>query len=114
MERISDTLGKALRRLDRPEAALAWVEGAWPRIVGRSLAAHTRPTRCRDGYLEIASDAHVWADEVHALEATLCARINEAWGAALVRKVKTLLPQEPATPKDSDNRHIPFVRRARQ
>jgi predicted nucleic acid-binding Zn ribbon protein len=113
MERIGDTLGKAVRRLDRPEATFAWIESAWPRIVGHSLAAHTRPSRCRDGCLEIAADARLWADEVDALEEQLRARINEAWGRALVRQVKTLVPRNPEQPKDSDNRHTPFVRRSR-
>ena len=113
MERISETLGKAVRRLDRPEATLAWIESAWPQIVGPSLAAHTRPIRCLDGHLEIAADARAWANEVEALAGQLCARINKAWGGQLVRQVKSLVPQQPEQPKDTDNRHTPFIRRSR-
>ena len=45
MQKAGDVLGKADARNEAlPEAAiLAWLNGAWPKIVGKTLAAHTRP-----------------------------------------------------------------------
>ena len=136
MERAGDFLGRVVRHLESPEAALAWLASAWPAIVGKSLAAHTRPMHCHAGSLEIAADSKAWRAELEPMAREFCARINQAWGRTLVREVKFLTakraflaPQASApspssgsrrapsgpgperVPRELDNEHIPFIRR---
>lgn len=108
-------MGKVVRRLGRPEAALAWLASSWPTIVGRNLAAHTRPVRCDDHCLELTADAPTWQTQLEQMQRELCARINQAWGGTLVREVKFVTPK-PGPRKisrESDNSHTPFIRRRR-
>lgn len=114
MERVSDFLSGVARRLARPEAALAWLRSAWPSIVGPALAAHTRPSACHAGVLEIAADGHGWRAELEAMKPQFCERVNHAWGAALVRDVKFTASRAAARPsREADNNHLPFIRRRR-
>jgi len=113
MERAGEFLGRVVRRLDRPDATLAWLVGAWPTIVGQALAAHTRPVQCREGRLEVAADASAWRAQLEPMTREFCARINRAWGGNLVREVRfvTAKPGPHGIPRELDNEHIPFVRR---
>lgn len=115
MEPVVEILGKALRRLDHPNAALAWLSSAWPSIVGKSLAAHTQPVRCNGGRLELAADAKAWQHQLEDMQRELCARVNQAWGGKLVREVKFVAARPaPKPPRhEADNEHTPFVRRRR-
>ncbi|HXX17967.1 MAG TPA: DUF721 domain-containing protein [Candidatus Acidoferrum sp.] len=113
MERAGDLLGRALRRLDQPEAALAWLSSAWPSIVGRALAAHTRPVQCGTGCLELATDGKAWQQQLERVKRELCGRINQAWGTTLVRDVRFVTAKHglKRPPREVDNEHTPFIRR---
>ena len=87
MERAGKILGRTLRRLERPEAAIAWLSSTWPQIVGKLLAARTRPVRCENGRLEIAADTKAWQKQLESMKREFCARINQAWGGTLIREV---------------------------
>jgi predicted nucleic acid-binding Zn ribbon protein len=115
MERAGQILGRALRRLKRPEAALAWLSSAWPSIVGESFAMHARPVRCIAGCLELTAEGAAWQQQLQTMTRELCDRINRAWGAALVREVKFVPARSSLNrpPRDVDNAHIPFIRRRR-
>jgi len=115
MERAGEFLGKVLRRLDRPEAALAWLSSAWPSIVGKALAAHTRPVRCAGGCLDLTADGKAWQQQLESMQRELCGRINQAWGGSLVREVKfvSAKPGPAGLRHEYDNEHIPFIRRRR-
>ena len=113
MERAANILGSALRRLDSPEAGLAWLSGSWTSIVGPALAAHTRPVRCSAGCLELAADGNFWQQQLEIMRHDLCGRINRAWGASLVREVRFVAVKPGPNPLrcEFDNQHTPFVRR---
>jgi predicted nucleic acid-binding Zn ribbon protein len=128
MERAGDFLGRTLRRLERPEAALSWLNAAWPHIVGASLAAHTRPVRCDQGCLEISINGNAWKKELEDLKPQFTARINQAWGGTLVREIQLVAaraatasagsaannssgPAPRRLPRELDNDHTPFIRR---
>jgi predicted nucleic acid-binding Zn ribbon protein len=129
MERAGDLLGRVARKLGHPHAALAWLSSSWPQIVGKTLAAHTRPLRCAGGVLEIAADAKPWQKQLDEMTGDFCARINQAWGRALIREVKFVVPKRgtsatsaAGSPRNSgpgpqrlsyelDNDHTPFIRR---
>ncbi len=124
MEKAGDLLGGALRKMKRPEATIAWLVSAWPTIVGKTLAARTRPLRCENGRLEVAADQKDWKSQLEPMTQEFCARINQAWGGKLVKEVKFVATPRTASktgqdgkpgPKlatrESDNEHLPFIRR---
>lgn len=112
MQRAAEFLGKVVRRLERPEAALAWLTAAWPSIVGKALAAHTKPVRCAAGRLEVTIDANAWQKQLAEMAKDFCARINQAYGSNLVREVKFTVtnPGPKRIPHQLDNEYTPFVR----
>jgi predicted nucleic acid-binding Zn ribbon protein len=112
MQRAGEILGNALRRLNRPEAALAWLRSAWPGIVGPALAAHTRPVRSFNGRLELLADSQVWQQQLESMKSELCDRVNQSWGARLVREV-SFVAAKTGSAHEADNDHIPFIRRRR-
>jgi predicted nucleic acid-binding Zn ribbon protein len=113
MERAGEFLGRVVRRLERPEAAIAWLAGAWPAIVGHALAAHTRPVECQGGCLQVTADARAWRAQLEPMAREFCGRINQAWGGHLVREVRFVAakPGPQRIPREFDNEHTPFVRR---
>jgi predicted nucleic acid-binding Zn ribbon protein len=116
MDKAGQVLGRALHRLNRPEAALAWLESSWPKIVGKALAARTRPLRCANGCLEISADNKAWRKQLEDMKPEFCARINEAWGGKLIREVKFVAakPGPRRISHELDNEHTPFVRRGKR
>jgi predicted nucleic acid-binding Zn ribbon protein len=113
MQKAGEFLGRVVKRLERPEAALAWLTSSWPKVVGKALAAHTRPLRCEGGRLEIAADNRAWQKQIEGMKREFCARINEAWGGILIREVKFVAakPGPNRVSRENDNEHTPFVRR---
>jgi predicted nucleic acid-binding Zn ribbon protein len=111
MERAGEFLGRALRRLDRTEAALAWLTSAWPSIVGQSLASHTRPVRCERGTLDIAAVGAPWTVHIESMQREFCTLINQAWGSTLIREVKFLASCPARLSHELDSTHTPFLRR---
>jgi predicted nucleic acid-binding Zn ribbon protein len=113
MEKAGTFLGRVARKLNRPEAAIAWLGTAWPTIVGKALAAHTRPLRCEGGYLIIVADGKPWQKQLEGLKREFCGRINQAWGGTLVHEVKFLAakPGPKGVSRELDNDHTPFIRK---
>ncbi len=112
MERAGDFLGTVLRKTKRPEAAMAWLTGVWPSVVGKTLAAHTRPVRCAGACLEISADAKPWENQIEGMKREFCDQVNKAWGSTLVRDVKFVATQASLrhVDKEFDDEHTPFVR----
>lgn len=112
MDKASDFLGGMFRQLKRPEAAVAWLTGVWPQVVGRTIAAHTRPVRCAAGCLEVATDGKPWRVQLETMQKEFCAQVNRNWGGTLVREVKFVPTSRPRhISHEFDNEHTPFVRR---
>jgi predicted nucleic acid-binding Zn ribbon protein len=140
MDKASDFLGRAVKKMKRPEATIAWLATAWPTIVGKTLALRTRPVRLESGRLEIAAEGKDWKSNLEPMSREFCDRINQAWGSKLIREVKFIvLPRAMAKsangtrsasgpaagpgakpgPKsvsgralrELDNEHLPFIRR---
>lgn len=112
MEQVGKLFGAALRKLKKPEAPLAWLVGAWPALVGKDLAARTRPAGFGAGRLEIATDGKDWQAQLESMSEAFCERINKEWGGTLVREVRFVRAQGPGKrpPREADNEHTPFVR----
>lgn len=112
MDRAGNFLGGMLRQLKRPEAAVAWLAGVWPSVVGLTIAAHTRPVRCAGGCLEVAIDGKPWQIELEKMSGEFCAQVNRNWGSHLVREIKFVAAARPPhISHEFDNDHTPFVRR---
>ena len=113
MERAGEILARAMRRIPRREAPLAWLTGAWPSIVGPRLAAHTRPVSCSGGSLEIMVGGKDWGRELSDMKSEFCRRINQSWGGVLVCEVRFVAAKASAgrIRHEIDNDHTPFVRR---
>jgi predicted nucleic acid-binding Zn ribbon protein len=110
MQRAGEILGLAVRRLEKPEAAMAWLEGAWTAVVGKELAAHTRPIRCTGGVLDIRASSKEWQNQIENMAGEFCNQINRAWGGVLVRGVRFSRARGPYVSKELDGEHTPFVR----
>ncbi|HVB57272.1 MAG TPA: DUF721 domain-containing protein [Candidatus Acidoferrales bacterium] len=116
MEKAGEFLGRVVRRLERPEAALAWLTSSWAAVVGKTLAAHTRPVRCESGCLEVSADGKAWRKQLESMKSEFCARVNQAWGGNLVHEIKFVAakPGPKRVSREMDNEHTPFVRRRKQ
>jgi predicted nucleic acid-binding Zn ribbon protein len=66
------------------------------------VAAHSRPTRLRDGELIIEAESTAWATQLRLLSRTLTAKLREELGADVVQ---TLVVRGPSGP---DWRHGAF------
>src|SRR6202453_2399885 len=111
MDRAGKLLGGVLRRLDRPEAALAWLASAWPKVVGKILAAHTKPIRCEAGRLEIVADGKAWQKQLESMKKEFCERGNQAWGGNLGPRVNFIAkPLRQRVELGMDNEHMAFIR----
>ena len=113
MERAGEFLGRALHRVGKPEAALAWLEATWQNIVGDTLAAHTKPVRCVNTCLEITSDGKVWQGQLEDMKREFCFRVNQAWGGNLIQEIRFVpgASDSKRVPRAFDNDHTPFIRR---
>ena len=129
MQRASELLGGALKKLKRPELTIAWLTTAWPTIVGKTLALRTRPLRLESGHLEIGTDGKDWKSQLEPMSREFRDRINQAWGGNLIREIKFLVVPRTASKaangsakpgpqsvkgrllRELDNEHIPFIRR---
>jgi predicted nucleic acid-binding Zn ribbon protein len=116
MQRAGEFLGKVVRRLERPEAVLAWLTAAWPSIVGKALAAHTKPVRCAAGRLEVTIDSKAWGKQLAEMTFEFCGRINQSYGSNLVREVKFTVSKTDTkrVPHELDNEYTPFVRQKKR
>jgi predicted nucleic acid-binding Zn ribbon protein len=88
----------------RQRRAIGSVFGRWAEIVGRDLAAHTRPDSFADGELAVTADSTAWATQVRLLAPVLVRRLNDELGDGSVRRVKV---RGPAAPRQRGSWRVP-------
>jgi predicted nucleic acid-binding Zn ribbon protein len=112
IKKISEFIGPALRRATAQRSSFAWLAGTWPAIVGKQLAAHTRPSHIANGVLEIAVTNKEWRTQLESVAAEFRARVNEAWGSSVIREVRFSDERKsgPRLRHELDNNYTPFVR----
>lgn len=87
--RVGESLDQLTRSLSGVGAQpLASVFSEWPRVVGETLAAHTRPVSLDGSRLVIAVEESAWATQVRYLERELIARIAEVVGGQPVASIE--------------------------
>src|SRR6516225_3004564 len=72
----------------RQQAAMGAVFGNWPEIVGREVAAHTRPESFDDGELTVTADSDAWAAQARYHAPKDLPRLAEELGAGTVRRIR--------------------------
>ena len=114
MERIGGEISRELGRF-APGVGVAEVVGAWPAVVGDTIARHAWPARVsRDGTLHVATDSSVWAFELAQLAPDVLERLREALGESApnaLRFAPGRLPEAPAHPLAHEARRPPEPRR---
>lgn len=91
---ILDRLVKA-RGWQRPTAE-ATVFGAWERVVGADVAAHSRPVKLEDGQLTVEAESTAWATQLRLLAPSLLRQIAATVGHNVVRKLHVHGPSAPS------------------
>jgi predicted nucleic acid-binding Zn ribbon protein len=76
-------------------AAVGSVFGRWDQLVGRDVAAHTRPERFTDGELVVVADSAAWATQVRLLTSAVLRRLNTELGHGTVTRVVVRGPAPP-------------------
>ena len=60
----------------------------WPRIVGETAAAHSRPAGFRQGRLTIASESPAWTQEMSLLSPQIQERLDQALGQGVITELR--------------------------
>jgi predicted nucleic acid-binding Zn ribbon protein len=77
-------------------AAEATVFGAWEKVVGPDVAAHSRPVKLADGELTVEAESTAWATQLRLLAASLLQRIAAEVGHNVVKKLHIHGPAAPS------------------
>jgi predicted nucleic acid-binding Zn ribbon protein len=95
--RVSDSLDAIRRELGMgaPSEIDALV-ASWDSLVGKALAAHSRPQTVRDGVLVVLADGAAWAGQLRYLNEVLVTRVAEELPAVTVREVRVSIARGPA------------------
>lgn len=83
------------RGWQRPTAQ-ATVFGAWEKVVGAEVAAHSRPVRLDAGELTVEAESTAWATQLRMLAANLLVRIAGEVGPNVVTKLHIHGPTAPS------------------
>jgi predicted nucleic acid-binding Zn ribbon protein len=90
LERLVRTRG-----WEKPKAE-ATVFGAWEKVVGQDIAAHSRPVRLEGGVLTVEAESTAWATQLRMLAATLLRKIAGEVGNNVVTRLNIHGPAAPS------------------
>ncbi|WP_269460936.1 DciA family protein [Actinoplanes derwentensis] len=83
------------RGWEKPKAE-ATVFGAWEKVVGPDIAAHSRPMKLEGGILEVEAESTAWATQLRMLAATLLRKIAGEVGNNVVTRLNIHGPAAPS------------------
>jgi predicted nucleic acid-binding Zn ribbon protein len=95
LERLVKTRG-----WEKPKAE-ATVFGAWEKVVGADIAAHSRPVRLENGVLTVEAESTAWATQLRMLAATLLRKIAGEVGNNVVTRLNIHGPAAPSWSRGS-------------
>ncbi|HVX67941.1 MAG TPA: DUF721 domain-containing protein [Bryobacteraceae bacterium] len=97
-----DRAGNVLRKLGlgSPDAAEELARAAWPRAVGKRIAARTRPVAFANGCLVVEVEDPVWLEHLRTMRAQILPRVKKAAGADVI----TALDFRPGVPRREPQR----------
>ncbi|MEV6303736.1 DciA family protein [Actinoplanes sp. NPDC051861] len=97
---VLERLVKA-RGWEKPKAE-ATVFGAWEKVVGPDIAAHSRPVKLDDGgVLTVEAESTAWATQLRLLAATLLQKIAKEVGHNVVTRLNIHGPAAPSWSRGS-------------
>ncbi len=84
-----DRAGNVLRKLglDAAEDAENLARAAWPRAVGKRIAARTRPVGFADGCLVVEVEDSVWLEHLRTMRNHILPRLQALAGRDMVKAV---------------------------
>lgn len=89
MKNLSTILPEVLQRIASDnDIALIFLKELWPQIVGKEMAANSRPLSLGKKKLLVAVPSEVWRHELTVLAATFLSNINHYWRLPLVERIK--------------------------
>jgi hypothetical protein len=118
-----DRAGKLLRNLDLPRESgdpEALARAAWPRAVGKKIAARTRPVQYIEGALVVEVLDPVWLPQLRTMYSQILKRVQEVAGAGAVHSLRfrqgapRIEPQRATSAKaadEADRIEDPILRR---
>ncbi len=83
------------RGWEKPKAE-ATVFGAWEKVVGPDIAAHSRPIKIEGGVLTVEAESTAWATQLRMLTATLLRKIAGEVGHNVVTRLNIHGPAAPS------------------
>ncbi|MBT8224768.1 MAG: DUF721 domain-containing protein [Dactylosporangium sp.] len=94
---LAAVLGKLVkaRGWQRPKAE-ATVFGAWERVVGAEIAAHSRPVKLDRGELTVEAESTAWATQLRLLSGRMLANIGKEIGRNVVTRLHIHGPAAPS------------------
>jgi predicted nucleic acid-binding Zn ribbon protein len=88
MKNLSTFLPGFLRHIASDSGvALIFLQQLWPQIVGKELAANSRPLRLGKKKLLVAVPSEIWQNELTGLKPTFLSKINDYWQLSLVERI---------------------------
>ncbi|MCC6860103.1 MAG: DUF721 domain-containing protein [Bryobacterales bacterium] len=87
MERASRTLGK-LRFPEDSVSLEALARAAWPSVVGKIIASHTRASRMVRSRLIVEVEDQVWQRQLTQMSKHIASRMKDALGGAEIDEVE--------------------------
>ncbi len=92
MDNLSTLLPDVLRRIaSDSDIALIFLKELWPQIVGKEMAANSRPQNLRKKRLLVAVPSEVWEKELTGLESIFLNNINNYWRLSLVERIQFIV-----------------------
>lgn len=85
------------------EQARIWEN--WEQLVGKHLAAHSRPFNIKDGQLRISVTSAVWMHKLSYIKWDLLRRINRMAGKELVSDIFLMLEKEDKNAEQEDEQN---------
>lgn len=82
---LLENLVQGLGIAGRLQQYQAWQ--VWDAVVGPQVAAHARPSRIRDGVLEVRVDQAVWMQQLQLLKPKILAALEQRLGAGIIRDI---------------------------
>jgi len=96
-----DEIGKLLPALFKKQICraephlLEILAPLWPRIVGKTMAQHTRPALFDLGVLTLYADCPTWGTQIRHMTEEIRAKVNAFLGQAIVKKLRIKMVLQP-------------------
>lgn len=94
-------------KLHAYEALLVWDD-----VVGPQIRAHARPSKIRDGILEVRVDQAVWMQQLQLMKPKILSRLNERLGEEVIKDIfwkRGSFERDTPGPAQSDRRPLPSL-----